>query len=304
MADTPKPISPSDIPAETSNAWSNFLDTASNTTKPDKTIKSEDILYNDFFQENSNGDLTIGNKKQWSGLEVFVRVMQYVTIFVVVTVVLSWIHIFVRSSQSGSFFESYTFLCPYLNYDINVPTSEKWCKNIEVIQKEYSEKQKILQESIVEALTEYIPIKVSSSILDASPEKAFIINTYDNKPHVNIVLEAFEKVKANSQSVKGENINCTGLTVTEWINLSTQCTVYGGSVGSNDTNGQVGSARVQALRFIENLADTNKSSLILDTQPTSLGIEIIPLKEAQILGFSTRTFIPIQVRYVPLIQKI
>ena len=304
MADTPIPISPTDTPAAAAGTWSNFLDATSNTSKSDQTTKSEDILYNDFFQENSNGDLTIGNKKQRSDLEIVVSVMQYVTIFIVTLVTLSWIHTFVRSSQSGSFFESYAFLCPYLNYDITAPSSEKWCKNIDVIQKEYSERQKSLQENIVEALTEYIPIKVSSSILDASPEKAFIINTYDNKPHVNVVLEAFEKVKANSQSANGENINCTGVTVTEWINLSTQCTIYGGKIGNIDTNGQVGSARIQALRFIENLADTSKSSLILDTQPTSLGIEIIPEKEAQILGFATRTLLPIQVRYVPLIQKI
>lgn len=304
MADTPTPISPVDTPAASPSAWSNFLDATSNAIKPEKSIKSEDVLYNDFFQENSNGDITIWNKKQRSGLEIVVSVMQYVTIFVVVVVVLSWIHTFVRSSQSGSFFENYSFFCPYLSYDIDAPSSEKWCKNIDVIQKEYSEKQKNLQESIVDALTEYIPIKVSSSILDASPEKKFIIDTYDNKPHVNIVLEAFERVKANSQSANGKNINCTGLTVTDWINLSTQCSVYGGSIGNNDTNGQIGSARIQALRFIENLADTNKSSLILDTQPTSLGIEIIPTKEAQILGFATRTLLPIQVRYVPLVQKI
>ena len=57
------------------------------------------------------------------------------------------------------------------------------------------------------------------------------------------------------------------------------------------------------MRFIENLADTSKSSLILENQPTSLGIEKLK-SDATTVGFSTRTTLPIQVRYVPLIQKI
>ncbi len=84
----------------------------------------------------------------------------------------------------------------------------------------------MLEENIITGLTEYIPIKVSASILDASPEKKFIIDTYDNKPHVNEVLEAFSRVKLASQSVSG-NIECNGLTVTNGNSLSTQCTIYG-----------------------------------------------------------------------------
>ena len=100
------------------------------------------------------------------------------------------------------------------------------------------------------------------------------------------------------------NIECTGLSVINGSSLSTQCTIYGGAIGEADSNGQIGSARIQAMRFIENLADTSKSSLILENQPTSLGIEKINAKETATTGFSTRTTLPIQVRYVPLIQKI
>ena len=172
------------------------------------------------------------------------------------------------------------------------------------VQKEYVERQNILQDNIITGLTEYIPIKVSASILDASPEKKFIIDTYDNKPRVNEVLEAFGRVKTSSQA-GGGNIECSGLTVTNGNSLSTQCTIYGGAIGDSDTNGQLGSARIQALRFIENIADTNKSSLILENQPTSLGIEKLGSKDPTLVnGFQTRTTIPIQVRYIPLIQKI
>ncbi len=51
MADTP----PSTVPIEHSkiDPVSNFLTETSDVTK------SEDILYNDFFQENNNGELVI-----------------------------------------------------------------------------------------------------------------------------------------------------------------------------------------------------------------------------------------------------
>lgn len=302
MADKTDSVIPTDTNIDTSATASSFLDAAPSSVAS-TTTKAEDVLYNDFFQENSSGELTVGGKKERSGLEIAVSVMQYVATLIVIVWILFGLHVFIRSSSSGSFFESYPFLCPYLHYDIGAPANEKWCKNIDVIQREYSDKQKILEDNIITALTEYIPIKVSSSILDASPEKKFIVDTYEHKPHVNNVLEAFEKVKSNSQSVNGENIKCNGLTVTEWSNLSTQCTIYGGAIGDADTNGQIGSARIQALHFIENLGDTSKSSLILDNEPTSLGIENIPAKEAQTLGFATRTTLPIQVRYVPLVQK-
>jgi hypothetical protein len=281
---------------------SSFLTGAPTALPSDATGKKEEALYNDFFQENSTGEMSLGTKKERSSLEIIVSGLQYITIFVVIIGVLFWLHVYIRSS-SGGFLENYPFVCPYLHYDIDAPIDDKWCKNVSTIWKEYADKQSILQNNIIDGLTEYIPIKVSASILDASPEKRFIIDTYDTKPHVNEVLEAFGRVKLASQSVTG-NIECTGLSVTNGNSLSTQCTIYGGSIGDADSNGQIGSARIQAMRFIENLADTSKSSLILENQPTSLGIEKINTKETATTWFSTRTTLPIQVRYVPLIQKI
>ena len=288
-----------DTPLQTTE--SSFLTDTPTTLSPDKTGKAEETLYNDFFQENSTGEMSLGGKKERSSLEILVSILQYITIFVVIVGVLFGLHVYIRSS-SGGFLENYPFLCPYLHYDIDVLAEEKWCKSVLTIGKEYTDRQTMLEENIITGLTEYIPIKVSASILDASPEKKFIIDTYDNKPHVNEVLEAFSRVKLASQSVSG-NIECNGLTVTNGNSLSTQCTIYGWGIGDADSNGQIGSARIQAMRFIENLADTSKSSLILENQPTSLGIEKIK-NDATTVGFSTRTTLPIQVRYVPLIQKL
>ena len=288
-----------DTPLQTTE--SSFLTDTPTTLSPDKTGKAEETLYNDFFQENSTGEMSLGGKKERSSLEILVSVLQYITIFVVIVGVLFGLHVYIRSS-SGGFLENYPFLCPYLHYDIDVLADEKGCKSVLTIGKEYADRQAMLQENIITGLTEYIPIKVSASILDASPEKKFIIDTYDTKPHVNEVLEAFSRVKLASQSVSG-NIECSGLSVTNGNSLSTQCTIYGWGIGDADSNGQIGSARIQAMRFIENLADTSKSSLILENQPTSLGIEKLK-SDATTVGFSTRTTLPIQVRYVPLIQKI
>jgi hypothetical protein len=45
-----------------------------------------------------------------------------------------------------------------------------------------TERQKILEENIITGLTEYIPIKVSSNIIDASPEKAFAVSPWTKTP--------------------------------------------------------------------------------------------------------------------------
>jgi hypothetical protein len=289
MADTPPQV-----------PESSFLTGTPIALPSDAKGKTEETLYNDFFQENSTGEMSLGGKKERSSLEIIVSILQYLTICIVVIGILFGLHVYIRSS-SGGFLENYPFLCPYLHYDINAPSDEKACKSVVTIGREYAERQSILEENIIAWLTEYIPIKVSASILDASPEKKFIIDTYDSKPHVNEVLEAFGRVKLASQSVSG-NIECSGLTVTNGNSLSTQCTIYGWGIGDADSNGQIGSARIQAMRFVENLADTSKSSLILENQPTSLGIEKV--KNDTVVGFLTKTTLPIQVRYVPLTQKI
>ncbi len=266
--------------------------------------KNDDILYNDFFQESSNGDISSKAKDNRSSMELIVSVMRYVTILVVSIWILFWVHTFIRSSDIWGFIQNYPILCPYLNYDIKNDSSEKQCKNVTAIQKEYTDKINTLENNIITNLTEYIPIKVSSSILDASPEKKFVISTYDTKPNINKLLEAFEKVKSESQSVLWDNITCKGLVIKDGISLSTICTVLGWDIGNDDVNSHLWSSRIEALRFIANLSNIYKYSLILDNPPNVLSIEKNTEKETLNTGFSTRTVLPIQVKYVPLIQKL
>ena len=65
MADKTDSLVPTDTNIDISATASSFLDdTPSAVTST--TTKAEDVLYNDFFQENSSGELTIGAKKERS----------------------------------------------------------------------------------------------------------------------------------------------------------------------------------------------------------------------------------------------
>ncbi len=299
MADTIDPVSaPASVVAPVSSG-SDFLSDA-NTAAP-----SQDALYQDLFQDSGTGDITIGAKVERSGLEIFVNIIQYVTILVVTVGVLFGLHVFIRSSESTTFLSNFAALCPYMNYDIETPPGEnKGCKSVGVLKKEYTDKKVVLEENIISALTEYIPIKVSANILDASPEKTFVVNTFEKKPHVNLVLDAFEATRKSAQVSSGDNIRCSGITITRGYSLSTQCTVYGGIIGESSSDTQVRSSRIEALQFLEKLGDTHTSSLILENPPMTLGIEKLDQKSQDTFGFSTSTTFPVQVRYIPLVQKL
>lgn len=274
--------------------------------------QQQENLYNDFFQDDVDGKLKVGKEKK-SGLEVFVNVMKYVTIVVVTLGILFSLHVFMRTRENTSFIESYPFLCPYLNYDIDAPGIEKWCKSISTLKADYDTKFKKLKFDIVEKLTEYVPVKVGVSIQNNSPERVFAIKTYEQKPQVDQVIAAFEKIKKSSQYSGSENIECTTINVTEGYKLSTQCSVLGGPIGvankgvvlSGSLASTLGieSARIMALRFLESIANTEKSSFVLENPPTSLTIEKLDRDEQLRTGFDTKTSVSIQARYVPITPK-
>lgn len=57
--------------------------------------------------------------------------------------------------------------------------------------------------------------------------------------------------------------------------VSTQCTIYGGDIGDDDANRKLGSARLEALRFTDFIANTVESHFVLLNPPTTLSIEKI-----------------------------
>lgn len=280
----------------TSDTWSqeSFLKTSNSTDSANP--------YWDFFQETSDGSFSIGAKAQKSWLEIATWILGYIVPIAIVLVLLGSIHVFIRTQESNAFAENYDFICPYLNMGIDIV--DKDCKTLTMIEKEYSDRAAKIKEEIITGLTEYIPIKISKNIIDASPEKAFIINTFENKVFVDEIMRQFERIRMNSIHADSGNIECSGISITNWDTMSTQCTIYGWKIGTDDSFNKLWSARIEALSFLDELANTSKSQFILLNPPSSLNVEILNAWEDAINPqFETRTTIQIQVRYVSFNKK-
>lgn len=280
-----------------SSPWNETAFLNSNATSTDTTS-----AYGDFFQETSDGNISIWPKAQKSGIEVLTTILGYIVpIVVLITWALS-MHVFLRTREESGFAENYQFLCPYLNYGVH--DENAGCKTMLNIKEDYEKKDLDLKESIIEWLSEYIPIKISKNIIEASPEKRFIIDTYDQKIHPDDVINQFANVLKKATQYTGENnISCNGINITNGDIISTQCTIYGGAIGDDDSNRKLGSARIETLRFTDGIANTIDSHFILLNPPTTLSVEKIDWITGISPNFKTRVTIPIQLKYVPVEQK-
>jgi hypothetical protein len=262
---------------------------------------SADSTYNDFFQETSDGNISVGPKSQKSGIEIFTTVLGYILPLVIVGVLVGAFHVYIQKwGGATAIKENYNFLCPYLNYSISNEGDDYSCDTLVAIDASYSKKRSDLEENIMTQLSEYIPVKLTKNILLSSPERKFAIDTYKKKIRMDEILEKFEEVRTNSKSVaiNTNNIICNGISIIGDGNVTTQCTVYGWASWNDDENGKLGSARIEVLRFVSNLADTSKSQFILLNPPTSLSMEKVA-NEKGFDGFETFTTISVQAKYVP-----
>jgi hypothetical protein len=276
------------------STWDSFLNTW--------WVSEWSNIYGDFFQETSDGSISIWPRAQKSWIEVWTTILGYIVpIALFLTVLLSG-HVFLRNQESSWFAENYQFLCGYLNYGIDL--EDKWCKTLGMLETEYNKKSKDLQVEIIKYLTEYIPIKVSQNIMDASPERKFIIDTFNNKIPVDEIIKKFDEEINNAQYIGGANAECNGISITNQTFLSTQCVIYGSWIGADDSNRKLGSARIEAMRFLEKIGTTAKSQFILLNPPTSLSTEPLQIWTNLNPNFKTRTAIPLQLQYIPLNQKL
>lgn len=188
-----------------------------------------------------------------------------------------------------------------MNYGVDLDASERGCNTITTIASNYTEKQKKLEEDILKKLNEYIPIKITKNLMATSAEKLFVMKTYEGKIRVDVIMNQFRDV-VNASQYKVSNIQCTGISIDTDGILTTQCTVDGKDIGADDTNGGLGSSRMEALDFIDTLSDTAKSHFILMNPPTTLSSDKLPSTEENSF-FTTRTTLPIQVRYVPFDEQ-
>lgn len=258
-----------------------------------------DSTYNDFFQETSDGNISIWPKAQKAGIEIFTTVLGYILPIVIIAVVGGAFHVYVQKwGGATAIKENYTFLCPYLNYGISGIDKEYECDNMQVIESSYTTKRTEIEGNILNSLNEYIPIKLTKNILLTSPERKFAISTYESKIPVDQIIEKFETVRNNSKSiaVNTNNIICNGVSIIK-ERFTTQCVILGGASGNDDENGKLGSARIEALRFLTNLADTSKSWFILLNPPTSLSMDKVD--QLDLDGFESRTVVSIDASFVP-----
>ena len=253
-----------------------------------------DTMYSDFFQETSDGKISVWSKAKKSWLEMITTILWYIVPVVILIVVLGSLHVFLRTQETSSFAENYQFLCPYMNGGVNLDTPERWCNTISTIQSQYTEKQKSLAEDILKKLNEYIPIKISRNLIATSPERNFIIKTYTTKFRVDDIVMKFSELVQNSQYTSGPNIECKGISISKDGTLSTLCNIYGKEIGADDSNGRLGSSRIETMNFVDELSNTTKNHFVLLNPPTSLSYEKIEWNGL----FTTRTTIPVQVRYV------
>ena len=219
--------------------------------------------------------------------------MSYILPALIVVVALGSFHVFLRNQESWGFAENYQFLCPYMNFGVELETTERWCNTISIIQTKYKEKQKDLEEDIVKKMNGYIPIKISKNLIATSPERKFIIDTYKNKIRVDEIVAKFSEVLKNAQ-YSPENIECKWISIGKDGDLTTLCNIYGKDIGEDDTKGQLGSSRIETMNFVEDLSNTTKNQFILLNPPSTLSIEKIEWNGL----FTTRTTLPVRVRYV------
>ncbi len=253
-----------------------------------------DTIYSDFFQETSDWKISVWSKAKKSGLEIMTTMLSYALPVIIVIIAFGSIHVFLRTQENWSFAENYQFLCPYMNYGVTLETPERLCDTITMIQAKYSEKQKNLEEDIIKKMNGYIPIKVTKNLIATSPEKKFIIDTFNNKVKVDLTIAKFFELLKNSQYSSADNIDCKWISIGRDGDLTTLCNIYGKEIWADDSNGRLWSSRIETMNFIEELSNTAKNKFIFLNPPASLSIEKI---EGNGL-FSTRTTIPVKVRYV------
>lgn len=262
-----------------------------------------DTVYSDFFQETSDGKISVWSKARASGLETSTTILSYILPVAIVWAILTSGHVFLRTQESGSFVENYQFLCPYLNYGVELESNERGCKTVTAITSTYTEKQTELESTILKRLNEYIPIKITKNLMDTSPEKNFIVEAFNSKIRVDDIMNQFETVLKSAQYTQKDNIECRGIAISWDGVLSTSCTIYGRDIGEDGSNGRLGSARIEALNFVDILGNTNKSKFILLNPPTSLSISEVTGSEQAWGMFTTSTTLSLQIKYVSLTEN-
>ncbi len=204
--------------------------------------------------------IRIGPKSRKPLIEVATNILWVVLILFLLWIGLISLDVWFRQQDENVLAAKYSFLCPYTHV---------WVEKVEPDDC----RTEVLQKEILTELAEYIPIKVSKNLIDGSPEKAFIEETYAWKLDYQKIIGRFEEIITKQSEGYRDKILCDGLQMTEKWDLSTQCIVYGGEVWSDGENGRLGSSRLETLKFIDALGRTEMYGFILKNPPSELTAE-------------------------------
>lgn len=193
--------------------------------------QASDSAYSDFFQETSDGQISMGPKAEKSGLEIATTIFGYLVPITILATALLSAHVYLKTLDDTTIVEKYDFICKYINGAVPIDEADKKCKSLPQIETDYQVKITALTEETIKYLNEYLPIKISKNLLATSPEKAFIVKTFQRKLDVRKIMQEFYTAVDISQWNKAKNIICTGVSITQAGNVTSQCTVYGMGVG-------------------------------------------------------------------------
>lgn len=264
----------------------------------------KDTLYADLFQKNTDGNLVRKNAERRSPLEIVTTIFNFVMPIAVTLAIVGGVHSLIRSQEDNALAENFQFLCGYLHSGINTNDPAYSCQTAKYIYNDIREKTVKLEKDIVEQLFTYIPIKVSIGAAAASSnENSKAKEVYESKVNFNDIVTQFDKIRKTAQSAGLNNIQCQTVSISANNTLTTQCTIFGGEIGANDTR-QLGSSRIETVRFLERLSDTQTSQFILQSPPTTLPVEAIEPGGNIPAIYKTKTTVTISLTYLPLNSQI
>lgn len=199
--------------------------------------------------------------------------------------------------------DNFSFLCGILTSGIETTDPSHECQTANAIQLDQEKKKENLEKTIVEQLSLYLPLRISSAtssggtIAESLAEGDFAKKAFAKKNNANDVLSQFEKIRKSTQSPNLANIECTHLTLVGESTLTAQCTVYGAGIGATDER-SLGSSRIEAVRFIEKISDTQTSRFILENPPSTLSVEEITTTDEKPSLYKTKTTVVVTMKYL------
>lgn len=191
------------------------------------TETSKESLYADLFTKNENNEIVRKQNSKRSILEIVTIVLGIAMPIALTLAVLGGVHAFIKGQEDNSSIENFQFLCGYIRSGVNTDDPAYECQTPSYITKDVEEKTAKLKKDIVEQLSFYIPLKLSTSANTISKEKEKAEEIYGKKISVNEIIEQFNKIRRIAQSPGLENIICSSLSISDNNNLSVQCSVYG-----------------------------------------------------------------------------